>query len=117
MLTAVTNQTRPLVELEIDNMLAYQSDERRRMIFGFRDMRLKLEAYVLSRIPCRYEAIEWEDGDQPLQPTGLSLNDKWMVHKMIREGMDHLLEAEGDWIKHHIPPTEEEVRMPSRWFG
>jgi hypothetical protein len=86
--------------------------------FSIPDLRQKLVSYVLSRIPCHYTVID-DIGDSTIDLKSLYCSTAEDVHMdtIIRQGIDHILQSNADWVDHHIPETTSANFAPSNWFG
>ncbi|MGF1566966.1 MAG: late competence development ComFB family protein [Nodosilinea sp.] len=110
----VVNLTLPIVVAKIDHILDKNTPYRGQRAFASRDLRQKLAAYVLSRLPVVYIAMESQAACTMDSPSGcFSQEQHEHINQLIHEGIAALLEQ---------PPAQplgfvEVGPLPSSWFG
>lgn len=118
MSAAIINLTEIVVSEEIGNVLSTYPDHPYQQAFAHPEMRQKLMAYILSKIPNQYMAIEEEE----LLRNKDNLSNKCLarrlqIESLVHQGIDQLLEIDAEWINRHIPKSFSPDIEPSHWFG
>ncbi len=115
---AIVNLTLPIVIDRIDDILAAYPLYEYRQIFAVPELRQKLTAYVLARLPVVY--VTMDSG----AAYGLESAEKCypseqhdQINRLIHQGLDALLGRPEIW--RHRPRAErvEAEAVPSNWFG
>ncbi len=118
MTQAIVNLTLPIVTDRIDDILAAYPLYEYRQVFAVPELRQKLTAYVLARLPVVYVTMD-SGAARGLEPAGncYSSDQHDQINQLIHQGIDALLGRPEVW-RHH-PGTErvEAEPIPSSWFG
>lgn len=114
---AIVNLTLPIVTDKIDDILAAYPLYEYRQIFAVPELRQKLTAYVLARLPVVYVAMD--SGTDCSLESGrqcYSSDQHDQINRLIHQGIDALLGRPEIW---RAPRTErvEAEPVPSSWFG
>ncbi|ARV59358.1 hypothetical protein BZZ01_12610 [Nostocales cyanobacterium HT-58-2] len=114
----VVNLTEKSVIRDIEKVLDNYSYYPYRQAFAIPDLRQELIAYVLSRIPCLYSAVEHEKAyshsyELPRQP----LEQQLHLENLIHQGILFIMQEKSDWIRRHICETLNVGCEASHWFG
>jgi hypothetical protein len=119
MTRTIVNLSMPLVIQEAENILETYPHHPYRQAFSIPDVRQKLICYVLSRMPGLYTVMD--DADQQCaNPQSLcsSLDhQRLQIGKLIRQGIQTILNEDADWVNRHIPEDVDPAMTPSNWFG
>ena len=118
MVKTLINLTQPAVIAEIETVVDSYPYHPYRQAFANPDLRQDLIAYVLSRIPCTYSAID--EQNLPLLNYKLSrsyLEQKLQLENLIHQRICCILQEKSDWINCHIPEPFHCNLEPSHWFG
>ena len=114
----VVNLTEQSVIGEIESVLDTYSYHPYQQAFAIPDLRQELIAYVLSRIPCFYSAVEREqlctlDYKFPRD----CLEQRIRLEHLIHEGIYSIMQEKSDWISRHLCQAVQPGSEPSHWFG
>ncbi|MEB3179084.1 MAG: hypothetical protein VKL59_08670 [Nostocaceae cyanobacterium] len=114
----VVNITQQSVIGEIESILDTYPYHPYQQAFAIPDLRQELIAYVLSRIPCLYSAVEREKvcTFNYKIPSG-SIEQKVHLEHLIHQGIYSLIQEKADWISHHLAEKVQPGLEPSHWFG
>ncbi|KGF72465.1 hypothetical protein DO97_08880 [Neosynechococcus sphagnicola sy1] len=116
----ITNLTLPVVTEVVETVLELYPDHPYQQAFASPDLRDKLIAHILSRIPNQYTAIDNDDDDS--MPSQLSSSTygselKLQIESIVYDGIQHVFTANAEWISHHVPESVTAGTDPSHWFG
>lgn len=118
MTQTIVNLTLPIVTDKIDDILAAYPLYEYRQVFAVPELRQKLTAYVLARLPVVYVTMDSGTAGS-LEPTGhcYSSDQHDQINQLIHQGIDALLGRPEIW--RHRPSAErvEAEPIPSSWFG
>ncbi|KYC41156.1 hypothetical protein WA1_03435 [Scytonema hofmannii PCC 7110] len=114
----VVNLTEQSVIKEIESILDNYPYYPYQQAFAIPDLRQELIAYVLSRIPCFYSAVEpekayWSSYKLRRQP----LEQQLHLENLIQQGIFSLIQEKSDWVSHHLCEMVKPDCEPSHWFG
>ncbi|MEO1134773.1 MAG: hypothetical protein AAFX40_18990 [Cyanobacteria bacterium J06639_1] len=115
----LVNLTVPMVVRDIESVLETYSQNAYRRAFAIPEMRRKLEAYVLSRVPNQYAVASEEDTSfENLDRIALShVSERSRVERVICDGIECVLQDNADKIGHQLPVDDNPCTAPSHWFG
>jgi len=117
MFKTVVNLTKQAVISEIENVLDTYPYHPYQQAFAIPDLRSELVAYVLSRIPCVYGAINTECKSLLNHNPHNYLEQQIQLQNIIHQGIYFLLQEKSEWITHHLPESMQCGLEPSHWFG
>jgi hypothetical protein len=115
----IVNLTLPIVVEKINHVLNHASPWSERLTPAVPELRQKLTAYVLSRLPVVYVTMESEAACSMDNPTYCySHEQQARIDQLIQQGLALLLEHQHLW-QPHLDPAElvESGNSPSNWFG
>ncbi|NJL36401.1 MAG: late competence development ComFB family protein [Leptolyngbyaceae cyanobacterium RM2_2_4] len=114
----IVNLTLPVVIEEAEDVLDSYPYHPYQQAFSIPDLRKKLISYVLCRVPGVYTVVE-EDDQAMMNPKSLcnSLEQRIQIENLIRQGIEHILRENMDWVDRHIPQETNPAFAPSNWFG
>ncbi|MGF1495672.1 MAG: late competence development ComFB family protein [Elainellaceae cyanobacterium] len=112
----ICNLVLPIVEEEIEEMLEAYPHHPYRQAFAIPDLRQKLVCYVLSRTPGLYAVVDDQSSTAPPR-SRCPLSQQMQIEALIRQGIQHILASNSDWVRRHIPQEAELQLAPSNWFG
>jgi hypothetical protein len=118
MTQTIVNLTLPIVTDKIDDILAAYPLYEYRQIFAVPELRQKLTAYVLARLPVVYVTMD-SDTNCGLESSRhcYSSDQHDQINHLIHQGIDALLGRPEIWRSSpRIDRVEAEV-IPSSWFG
>jgi hypothetical protein len=117
MVKTLVNLTHQALIAEIENALDSYPYHPYRQAFANPDLRQDLIAYVLSRIPCTYSAIDQQN--IPLFNYKLPrcyFEQQLQLENLVHQGICCILQDKADWVNCHVPQPHCSVE-PSHWFG
>jgi hypothetical protein len=115
----VINMTQQSVIGEIESVLDTYPYHPYQQAFAIPDLRQELIAFVLSRIPCFFSAVEREQVctlEYHRVPRG-SVEQKVHLENLIHQGIYSLMQEKSDWISQHLAEKVQPGLEPSHWFG
>jgi hypothetical protein len=118
MTQAIVNLTLPTVTDKIDDILAAYPLYEYRQVFAVPELRQKLTAYVLARLPVVY--ITMDSGEAgSLKATGhcYSSEQHDQINQLIHQGIDALLGRPEAWRHSSSADVTKAETIPSSWFG
>ncbi|AFY88969.1 MULTISPECIES: hypothetical protein [Chroococcidiopsis] len=102
------------VEAVLDNYPYYPHCQA----FANPDLRQELIAYVLSRIPCAFSAVDDRDLTfLTYRLPGDRAEYRIQIENLIHQGICCVLQDKADWVSCHIPEPYQCGVEPSHWFG
>ncbi len=111
----IVNLALPVVDEKIEEVLGQYPMQPHQAVFGSNDWRQKLVAYVLSRMPSLYAAMDEKQGCSLKATTHCySLEQHHHIGQLVHQGIQHLLRQHQ--CQHQGVPTLAS-EMPSSWFG
>lgn len=118
MTQTIVNLTLPVVTDKIDDILAAYPLYEYRQIVAVPELRQKLTAYVLSRLPVVYVAME-SSASPYAESTGhcYSSDQHDRINQLIHQGIDALLGRPEIWRSVTTSAPVEAEPIPSSWFG
>jgi hypothetical protein len=118
MAQTIVNLTLPIVTDKIDAILAAYPLYEYRQVFAVPELRQKLTAYVLSRLPVVYVTMDSSTACD-MAPTGQCYSSEQhnQINQLIHQGIEALLGRPE--IEQRRPSAErvEAEAIPSSWFG
>jgi hypothetical protein len=117
----IINLTLPIVTDKIDDILAAYPLYEYRQVFAVPELRQKLTAYVLARLPVVYVTMD-SGATNGLETTGrcYSSDQHAQINQLIHQGIDALLGRPEIWQSCHGVDRADRVEadpIPSSWFG
>jgi hypothetical protein len=117
MTRTIINLWTSAIAKEVEEVLSTYADHPYQQAFSIPDLRQELIAYVLSRTPSSYIAVE-EDSAKPISHTlQLSFEERQMLKVWIHRGIQRIFDRHSETIHQHIPEEDDPGRAPSHWFG
>lgn len=117
MTQAIVNLAQPIVREKVDQILQTYPLHPYQQAFAASDLRQKLVAYVLSRMPSLYVTFAEDPGCALTAPANCySREQHGEIDQLIRQGIEHLLSQPAGWLRSTAEAAEPEL-MPSSWFG
>ncbi len=113
----IVNLTLPLVIDEVESILDTYPYHPYQQAFAIPDLRQKLLAYILSRTYNHYAAVERGAELQTDPKFSHPLEHQLEIEDLIRQGIQHTLQEEADWVSHCIPNESDSAQAASHWFG
>lgn len=114
----IVNLTLPIVVEKIDEILDAYPFYPHQQAFATPDLRQKLTAYVMSRMPVVYVTMDDTRACFLESPAGCySYDQQEQVNRLIRQGIETLLSGDYDWRQRHLTEQPEATLAPSSWFG
>ncbi|HEY9622326.1 MAG TPA: hypothetical protein V6C78_18355 [Crinalium sp.] len=114
----IVNLALSIVLDKIETILETYPSHPYQQAFSIPDLRQKLVSYVLSRIPCHYTVIDdLGTAEVDLKNLYCSTEEDMHIETIIRQGIEHILQEDSDWVDHHIPEETDASFAPSTWFG
>ncbi len=115
----IVNLTMPFIVEKIEQILDNHPYHPYQQAFANPDTRQTLIAYVLSRVPSSYIAVD--EGEQQhcmdSVPLHYSLRDALHLERIICEGIMQIMTDASEEVSHHIPEEVDPGLSPSHWFG
>lgn len=118
MTQTIVNLTLPIVTDKIDDILAAYPLYEYRQVFAVPELRQKLTAYVLARLPVVYVTVDSSTA-HGLESSGrcYSSDQHDQINQLIHQGIDALLGRPEIWRCSPGPERAEAEPIPSSWFG
>ncbi len=118
MTQTIVNLTLPIVTDKIDAILAAYPLYEYRQVFAVPELRQKLMAYVLARLPVVYVTMDSSTA-YDLAPTGhcYSSEQHNQINQLIHQGIEALLGRPEVCQRRSSPELVEAGPIPSSWFG
>lgn len=113
----IVNLTLQAVVTEIETVLDSYPYQPYQQAFAIPDLRQELIAYVLSRIPCTFSAIEEKAMSHGSRFHHHCLEQQLHLESLIHQGICSLLQEKSDWVSNHLPAQAQCGLEPSHWFG
>lgn len=118
MTQTIVNLTLPIVTSKIDDILAAYPLYEYRQIFAVPDLRQKLTAYVLARLPVVYVTMDSGTAcDVGSTDHCYSADQQDQINRLIHQGIDALLGRPEIWKRSQSAGRVEAESIPSSWFG
>lgn len=118
MVKTLVNLTHQALLSKIETILDSYPYHPHQQAFATPDLRQELIAYVLSRIPCAYSAVDEQEGlFTTYRCPGDRLEHKLQLENLIHQGICCILQDKADWVTCHIPEPLGCSVEPSHWFG
>jgi hypothetical protein len=117
MLIQVANQILPQIRREIENALDTYSHHPYRQAFATPELRDRLIAYVLNRVPADNITVAGLPNWQANSAEEVPRLSKQQLQVTITAGIHDLMLENADWINQHIPSQTQANFAPSSWFG
>lgn len=118
MTQAIVNLTLPIVTDKIDDILATYPLYEYRQVFAVPELRQKLTAYVLARLPVVYVTMASSvAGGLDSTGHGYASDQQDDINQLIHQGIDALLGRPKTWRHRHGAELVEAEPIPSSWFG
>lgn len=114
----IVNLTLPVVTEKIDRLLRTYPQQPHQEAFTSTDLRQKLTAYVLSRLPMVYVTMENTQActlDSPVEC--YSHEQHVQIEQIIHQGVESLMAQRRTIVPRHGPALESPAAAPSTWFG
>ncbi|PSR19156.1 hypothetical protein C8255_03615 [filamentous cyanobacterium CCP3] len=118
MTQTIVNLTLPIVTDKIDDILAAYPLYEYRQVFAVPELRQKLTAYVLARLPVVYVTMD-RGAACDVTSTGhcYSSEQHDQINRLIHQGIDALLGRPEIWQRRPSTERVEAESVPSSWFG
>ncbi|MFQ4135840.1 late competence development ComFB family protein [Nodosilinea sp. PGN35] len=118
MTQTIVNLTLPIVTNKIDTILAAYPLYEYRQVFAVPELRQKLTAYVLARLPVVYVTMD-SGAVCDMEPTGhcYSSAQHDQINQLIHQGIEALLGRPELWQRQRSSELVEAEPIPSSWFG
>lgn len=114
----ILNLAIPLVTEKIEMILCTYPSHPHQQAFAAPDLRQRLVAYVLTRMPAIYITVDDRQVCAVDSPEGCySYEQHLQITTLIHQGIDHILKHDHVWVNRHIPEESEPSMTPSNWFG
>jgi hypothetical protein len=115
--TIVNLAHRVIIRTAEDVLETYPSHPHQQA-FANPDLRQKLIAYVLSRVPGAYVAVD-ELCEAPVNSESFccSMDQRHQIEALIHQGIEKILRDNWSWAERHIPEKTSASFAPSNWFG
>lgn len=114
----IVNLTLPIVTDKIDDILAAYPLYEYRQVFAVPELRQKLTAYVLARLPVVYVAMDSSDACNVGASGHCYSSDQHdQINRLIHQGIDALLGRPEVWPRRTTAELVEAEPIPSNWFG
>lgn len=114
----IVNLTLLKVNDEIENILENFANPTYQQALNDPDLRQKIIAYVLSRIPNRYLAMETEKVSLiSSQVFTFSTQENLQIEQLIHQGIAYLCQRQSLGELDHTHPERDSTYSPSHWFG
>ncbi|HIK44348.1 MAG TPA: hypothetical protein IGR64_05595 [Leptolyngbyaceae cyanobacterium M65_K2018_010] len=114
----IVNLTLPIVAAKINEALSDGLEGSEGRDLAIPELRQKLTAYVLSRLPVVYITLESEMACSMDTPTGCySYEQQTQIEQLIQQGLASLLERQQTWSRRQEQELVEAGASPSSWFG
>ncbi len=112
----VENLILPLVVEEIEAALNTYPDQPYRQAYANPNLRAQLTRYVLNNVPVCYGLVE---EDSPAEQHRALVPHPVLQHlrEKVHDGIQCVLQSNGEWDSHHIPNEFKAEAVPSNWFG
>ncbi|MBW4485706.1 MAG: hypothetical protein KME14_24520 [Tildeniella torsiva UHER 1998/13D] len=118
MTQTIINLTLPIVTDKIDDILAAYPLYEYRQVFAVPELRQKLTAYVLSRLPVVYVTMDSSTAcDMTTSGHCYSSEQHSQINQLIHQGLEALLGRPETWHRRPSPELVEAEPIPSSWFG
>jgi len=118
MTQAIVNLTLPIVTDKIDDILAVYPLYEYRQIFAVPELRQKLTAYVLARLPVVYVTMDSSAACDMASTGHCYTSDQHdQINQLIHQGIEALLGRPEIWQTRSSPELVEAEPIPSSWFG
>lgn len=118
MTQTIVNLTLPIVTDKIDNILAAYPLYEYRQVFAVPELRQKLTAYVLARLPVVYVTMDSSTAGDMTSPGQCYSSDQHsQINQLIHQGIEALLGRPEVWQRRPSPERVEAEPIPSSWFG
>ena len=118
MAQTIVNLAVPLVTEKIAEILHTYPCYPHQQAFTSPDLRQKLTAYVLSRMPALYLAIDEVEACAVRSPSSCyTATQHSQIDRLIHQGIEHILQQREAWLEPRLPEHPDPVLTPSSWFG
>jgi hypothetical protein len=118
MAQTIVNLTLPIVTEKIDQLLSTYPQRPYQDLFNSPELRQKLAAYVLSRLPVIYVTMESRQACN-LNPSAGCYSHEQHEHieQLIHQGIDTLMAHRRTLRRGQNPSLTPTTATPSTWFG
>lgn len=117
MTKTLVNLTHQALLCEIETILDGYPYHPHRQAFATPDLRQELIAYVLSRIPSSYSAVDEREVPTTYRFPGGYVEQQLQLENLVHQGICCILQDKADWVTCHIPEPFQCGVEPSHWFG
>lgn len=118
MTKVIVNLTLPIVQEAIESILELYPQHPYREFFACPDARQDLVAYVLSRFPNSYTAVDDFYSELASYNTPFcSQEQRLRLETLIHQGIRYFTHERAEAIRTHTPELVELNCVPSTWFG
>ena len=118
MAQTIVNLAVPLVTEKIEEILHTYPVYPHQQAFISTYLRQKLTAYVLSRMPALYLAVDERDVCAVKSPASCyTAAQHSQINRLIHQGVEHLLRQSEASTESDIPAQTVPNSDPSHWFG
>lgn len=117
MVKTLVNLTHQAVIAKIETVLDSYPYHPHRQAFANPDLRQELIAYVLTRIPCTYGALNEQSDSLLTYNPNCYLDRHIQLESLVHQGICCILQEKADWVSSHIPEPIQCNFEPSHWFG
>jgi hypothetical protein len=118
MAQTIVNLTLPVVTQKISQLLTTYPQRPHQELFNSPDVRQKLTAYVLSRLPVIYVTMDNSQA-YDLDPSVdcYSHKQNQQIEQLIHQGIDTLVAHRRSVRRRQSSPLAAAANTPSNWFG
>ena len=119
MTQTIVNLAVPLVTQKIEEILNIYPSYPHQQVFNSPNLRQKLTAYVLSRMPSFYLAVDELKACSIRSPASCyTAAQHSQIDRLIHQGIEHILQQREAWVENPLPEQiPEQTEAPSSWFG
>jgi len=118
MAQTIVNLTLPIVTEKIDQLLSTYPQQPYQDLFNSPELRQKLTAYVLSRLPVIYVTMESHQAcNLNTSVECYSHEQHGQIEQLIHQGIDTLMALRRTLRRGQTPSLTPTMATPSTWFG
>ena len=118
MAQTIVNLAVPLVTEKIEDILNTYPIHPHQQTFTSPNLREKLTAYVLSRMPALYLTVDEMEVCAVRSPSSCYTTAQHsQIERLIHQGVEHILQQRDAWVESRLPEQIDPILTPSNWFG
>lgn len=118
MAQTIVNLAVPLVTEKIEEILNAYPCHPHQQTFTSPNLRQKLTAYVLSRMPTLYLAVDEMEACSIRSPSSCyTAAQHSQIDRLIHQGIEHILQQSETWMEYRCAEQSDPNLTPSHWFG